>query len=103
MIVKDCNEIRLQRGRRFYLPKAERAQFGEKVLVVKYRNRLYFLNEKEAQVFQGLQEPAGIQKSIVRRLNRIIGLKTISLALVRIDGRGRLSIPPSMRKKEGMR
>ena len=98
MIVEDCDRIKLEEGRRYYLSRAKRAQFKEEVLIIRHRNQLFFLNEKEAQVFGGLHEPAGLQKIVTRRLNRVM-----IMSPVRIDGRGRLSIPPSMRNKKRAR
>ena len=100
MLIKECDRIKLEEGRRYCLSRTERAQFKEEVLIIWYRNRFYFLNEKEAQAFRGLQEPAGLQKSVIRRLNRVM---VISLSPVRIDSRGRVSIPVSMRHKKRAR
>jgi len=103
MLIKKCDEIKLEGRRRYRLPKAERVQFRKQVLIVKYGNRLYFFTEEESQPFQGLREPAALQKLAIRRLNRAIGLGIISLSFKAIDSQRRLSIPSSMREKKRVR
>ncbi|KPJ73096.1 hypothetical protein AMJ48_02540 [Parcubacteria bacterium DG_74_1] len=100
MLIKECDEIKLEEGRRYRLLKEERVQFKKQVLIVKYRKRFRFLTEEESQPFQGLQEPAGLQKSTIRRLNRAMGLGIISLSFKGIDDQGRFSIPSFMREKK---
>ena len=100
MLVKECDKIRLEEGKRYRLSKVERAQFKEQVLIVRYGSRFYFLTEEESQPFQGLQAPAGLRKLATRRLDRAMGFGTISLSSKRIDSQGRLSIPSSMREKK---
>lgn len=102
MLIKECDEIKLEGGRRYRLLKAERVQFREQVLIVKDRDRLYFLTE-ESQLFQGFQDPVGLRKLTIRKLDRAIGLGIISLSFKRIDSQRRLSIPPSMREKKRAR
>jgi len=103
VLVKEIDTIKLEEEGRYYLSKTERYQFEGRVLIVRRGNRLYFLNEEESQLFQGFQEPVGLRKLAIRRLDRNIGRGIISLSLVRIDSRGRISVPPSMRKKKRAR
>jgi hypothetical protein len=100
MLIKECDKIKLEEGRRYRLLKVERAQFKKQVLIVKHRNRFYFLTEEESQPFKGLQEPTELQKLAIRRLNWAMGLGIISLSFKRIDNQGRFSIPSFMREKK---
>ena len=101
MLVKECKRIKLDQGRRYGLSKTERAQFKGQAFIIKRQSRLYFLTEEGWNRFQPVEKPAGLQKTATRRINRAIGLGIISL--VRIDSRGRLPIPPTMREKKRAR
>ncbi len=95
MLVKECERINLDRKGRFYLFKAERAQFGEKVIISKERNHLLFFTEEEWNqlVSKKLTRLKGIE---LRRKKRILFSST---SLEKIDKQGRVSIPAFLRKE----
>jgi len=100
MFVKEIDAIRLEQGRRYCLPKKERGQFREWILI-RVEDRLYFLTEEEWNRVKPVESCIKLHKAVGRRIERDIGIGIISF--VKTDSRGRISVPPSMRKVKGAR
>jgi len=90
---KEYERINFDQGGRFYLSKAERIQFGEKVIITRDGNYLRFFTQREWKRLVRKQL-AGFKGAELRRKKRgLFG----SAFLEKIDSQGRVHIPVSLR------